>query len=376
MYVNLGLKIRNMDSYINANLRLSANQSVAGKTHWISPSNLALIKYWGKYGRQLPCNPSISFTLDTAVTETMLQYKSRTTTAESIELDFQFDGKPNEPFRAKLLKFLDSIKDIFPFIAQLHFDIQSSNSFPHSAGIASSASSMSALAICLCTIERTLFGTLSEEKDFYKKASYIARLGSGSACRSVYPTMAVWGETPEVADSSNLFAVPYEAQLHPIFHDFKDDILIVSKGEKSVSSTAGHGLMEGNIFAENRYAQARTRFANLQVALQKGDLEAFGQITENEALTLHALMMTSEPSYILMRPNTLAQIELLRAFRKDTGHPVYFSLDAGPNLHLLYPANIASPVRDFIQSELLPLCEDNKMIADQVGKGPRAVVYK
>jgi len=186
--------------------------------------------------------------------------------------------------------------------------------------------------------------------------------------------MAVWGETPQVTGSSDLFAIPYEEQLHPIFHDFKDDILIVSKGEKSVSSTAGHGLMEGNIFAENRYAQARTRFADLQIALQKGDLEAFGLITENEALTLHALMMTSEPSYILMRPNTLAQIKLLRDVRKDTGHPVYFSLDAGPNLHLLYPSSIVDPVREFIQSELLPLCEENKMIADQTGKGPKAIV--
>jgi len=363
-----------MISYTNANLRLSANQSVEGSTHWISPSNLALIKYWGKHGRQLPRNPSISFTLDTAVTETILQYKSLEKSTDSIHLDFQFDKKPNEAFRIKLVKFLDSIKDIFPFLAQLHFDIKSSNSFPHSAGIASSASSMSALALCLCSIERTLFGTLKEEKDFYRKASYVARLGSGSACRSVYPTMAVWGETPQVTGSSDLFAIPYEAQLHSIFHDFKDDILIVSKGEKSVSSTAGHGLMEDNIFAENRYAQARTRFADLQIALQKGDLEAFGQITENEALTLHALMMTSEPSYILMRPNTLAQIELLRAFRKDTGHPVYFSLDAGPNLHLLYPSSIVDPVRDFIKSALLPLCEQNKMIADQAGKGPRIIV--
>lgn len=365
-----------MDSYINANLRLPDNQSVEGKTHWISPSNLALIKYWGKYGRQLPQNPSISFTLNTAVTETIMVYKTLNKPAESLQLDFKFDGAANEAFRTKLLKFLESIRDIFPFLSQFHLDIQSSNSFPHSAGIASSASSMSALALCLCTMERTLFGTLEKEVDFYKKASYVARLGSGSACRSVYSTMAVWGETPQVAGSSNLFAVPYEGQLHPVFHDFKDDILIVSKGEKSVSSTAGHGLMEGNIFANNRYTQARTRFADLQVALKKGDLEAFGQITENEALTLHALMMTSEPSYILMRPNTLAQIELLRNFRKDTGHPVYFSLDAGPNLHLLYPAEIVKPVREFIHSALLPLCENNKMIADQAGKGPRSVLPK
>jgi len=256
-------------------------------------------------------------------------------------------------------------------LAQLEFSIESSNSFPHSAGIASSASSMSALALCLCTVEKEIFGTLNSDSAFYQKASFVARLGSGSACRSVYDTMAVWGETLEVEGSSNLFAVPFGDQLHEVYRDFHDDILIVSKGEKSVSSSAGHGLMEGNIFADNRYKQANARFADLQVALKNGDLEAFGKITENEALTLHALMMTSEPSYILMEPNTLAQIELLRNFRKETKLPVYFSLDAGPNLHLLYPNNIATPVQEFIKTALLPLCEKGEIIEDRAGSGPR-----
>ncbi len=362
-----------MLDYTNSTLRLSAEQSLSGKTQWISPSNLALIKYWGKYGRQLPRNPSISFTLDTAATTTKLSYQTKDKPSDAIVLDFKFDGSPNEPFRAKLVKFLTSIADIFPFLTQLEFSIESSNSFPHSAGIASSASSMSALALCLCTVEKELFGTLTSQRAFYQKASYVARLGSGSACRSVYETMAVWGETTEVAGSSNLYAVPFKDQLHEVYHDFHDDILIVSKGEKSVSSSAGHGLMEGNIFADNRYAQANSRFADLKLALKNGDLEAFGHITENEALTLHALMMTSEPSYILMRPNTLAQIELLRDFRKETKLPVYFSLDAGPNLHLLYPDNIAAPVQNFINSELLPLCEKGEIISDRAGKGPKEV---
>jgi len=285
-----------MLDYTTSNLRLSSHQSPSGQTQWISPSNLALIKYWGKYGRQLPRNPSISFTLDTAATTTKLSYRTKEKSSDTIVLDFKFDGSPNEAFRVKLIKFLTNITDIFPFLKELEFTVESSNSFPHSAGIASSASSMSALALCLCTVEKEIFGTLTSESEFYQKASYVSRLGSGSACRSVYDTMAVWGETSEVPGSSNLYAVPFGDQLHEVYHDFHDDILIVSKGEKSVSSSAGHGLMEGNIFADNRYAQANNRFADLQVALKNGDLEAFGKITENEALTLHALMMTSEPS--------------------------------------------------------------------------------
>jgi len=185
--------------------------------------------------------------------------------------------------------------------------------------------------------------------------------------------MALWGETGEVEGSSNLYAVPFLDQTHEIFKSCHDDILIASRGEKSVSSSAGHNLMEGNIYAENRYAQARQRLHNLVGILKSGDFEAFGRISENEALTLHALMMTSNPSYILMRPNSLAMIEKVRRFRQETKTPLYFSLDAGPNLHLLYPDEATAAAKQFINSELLPLCENGEMIADQAGDGPLEV---
>lgn len=360
-----------MLTYESPSLLLRDAASPSGQTRWKSPSNLALIKYWGKYGRQLPRNPSISFTLNHAATDTVVRYQPKQPPLDnSIHLSFTFEGQTNESFRTRLVRFLGSITSIFPFLTQLELDIASSNSFPHSAGIASSASAMSALALCLCSIERDLFGTLTDEKEFLQKASFVARLGSGSACRSVYPTMAVWGETEVVDGSSNLYAVPFQEKLHPVFKTFHDDILIVSKGEKSVSSSAGHQLMEGNIFAHNRYAQARQRFADLAVALEKGDLETFGQITENEALTLHALMMTSEPSYILMEPNSLAMIQQLRNFRRETGAPIYFSLDAGPNLHLLYPDKAKGQAKALIKNILLPLCENGVVIEDVAGPGP------
>ncbi|MEL6864945.1 MAG: diphosphomevalonate decarboxylase [Bacteroidota bacterium] len=361
-----------MLTYTNPDLVLAEPKNHSGSIRWKSPSNLAIIKYWGKHGRQLPRNPSISFTLDDACTDTQVDFSPKTDQSTSaIELDFRFEGQPNEAFRTKMLGFLENIRDIFPFLGQLHLKVQSSNSFPHSAGIASSASSMSALALCLCSIERELFGTLQDQPSFYQKASFIARLGSGSACRSLYSTMAIWGESEDAAGSSDLYAIPYTETLHPIFKSFHDDILIVSKGEKSVSSRAGHALMEGNRYAAQRYQQANDRFGQLLSALQSGDLDTFGRITENEALTLHALMMTSNPSYILMHPNSLAIIDALRNFRKGTGHPLYFSLDAGPNVHLLYPDHAKSAVKDFIKSDLLAFCVDQTWIPDQVGDGPK-----
>ena len=336
---------------------------------WRSPSNLALIKYWGKYGRQLPRNASISFTLQEAYSETALRYQPKPSDG-NISLSFAFEGQPNAAFEQKIQRFLSSIQDRFPFLGDYHLDIRSHNSFPHSAGIASSASSMSALAVCLCSMERALGSTLDEEAAFWQKASDIARLGSGSASRSVYPHLAVWGATPLVEGSSNEYAIPYSEQVHPMFRTFHDDILMVSRKEKSVSSTAGHALMEDNPFAAVRYEQAHLNMEQLLGALKTGDLDTFGRIVEQEALQLHALMMTSNPSYILMEGNSIELIKRVRAWRQSTGHPLYFSLDAGPNLHLLYPDDVANAVTTFIQEELLALCEGGEYLRDVVGPGP------
>jgi diphosphomevalonate decarboxylase len=128
--------------------------------------------------------------------------------------------------------------------------------------------------------------------------------------------------------------------------------------------------MEGNPYASARYAQARQRTDEMLSVLKSGNVERFGEILESEALTLHALMMSSHPPYILIRPNTLQVIERIQQYRANTGRPLYFTLDAGPNLHLLYPSSIANEVKSFIREQLLYFCEDKMYLADRVGKGP------
>jgi len=359
-----------MLDYKNPKLIVETSKIEPGQITWRSPSNLAIIKYWGKHGVQLPRNPSISFTLENARTETQLEYQPKKGADQGISLDFYFHEEQNEAFKARILKYLESLLEIFPFLRQLELTIRSGNSFPHSSGIASSASSMSALALCLCTLEDTLFSTLEDDEAFDRKASYIARLGSGSACRSIYGKMALWGAVSDVENSSDEYAVPFGESLHEVFTTFHDDILIVSKGEKSVSSSAGHELMKENPYANPRYQQAKQRLNQLLPALKSGDVEKFGRIAEDEALTLHALMMTSNPSYILIEPNTLAIMQRIRAYRKESGHPVYFSLDAGPNVHVLYPESVMHDVRLFIEEELLPFCEEKNWMSDWVGEGP------
>jgi diphosphomevalonate decarboxylase len=127
--------------------------------------------------------------------------------------------------------------------------------------------------------------------------------------------------------------------------------------------------MEGNPFAPLRYELADRNLGNLMQAFATGDLETFGTIAEEEALMLHALMMTSHPSYILMEGGSVDAIKKVRNFRNDTKLPLYFSLDAGPNLHLLYPDSIAAEVKPFIKAELSKFCESGRVIEDRVGKG-------
>jgi diphosphomevalonate decarboxylase len=349
---------------------ISRKVNKRGEVSWQSPSNIALIKYWGKKGFQIPANASLSMTLSESLTRTSVAY----TPADEhggISFNFYFEEKEHPAFAAKLKTFFEAITDEMPFLKRYHFEIRSSNTFPHSAGIASSASAMSALALCLCSIERQVNNDdSSTDENFFARASHIARIGSGSAARSLFGGMVSWGSDASLPGSSDVHATPLSTAIHPHFHNLRDTILIISKSEKKVSSRAGHQLMEGNPYAAARYAHAANNLTDLMGALKTGNLEAFADIVENEALTLHALMMASNPGFVLFENNTLQVIEKIRAFRKKTGIPVCFTLDAGPNVHVLFPEKHDHEANAFIKSELAPFCENNLYIKDQMGKGP------
>ena len=366
------------NKWLNEAFRGTVPDSFQGMVGWASPSNIALVKYWGKKGKQIPQNPSISFTLSECRSETFVTYEK----TDNFGFRFFFDGKENPAFGAKIEKFLLDNQTFFPFINHLRLKVESHNTFPHSSGIASSASSMSAFVLCLMEIERSLSWFLSLSKDAkgrpmdldLQKASYFSRLASGSASRSVYPKMALWGATPYYEGSSDEYAVSLENDIHPVFKTYRDAILIVSGETKSVSSRAGHALMEGNPYASARYAKANENIRHLLSTLKAGDLDTFIDITESEALQLHALMMCSNPSYILMKPNTLNLINEIRAFREETKIPLCFTLDAGPNVHLLYPESEAKKVDGFIKNKLVHYCDENRWIADHVGDGPKKLL--
>jgi diphosphomevalonate decarboxylase len=179
----------------------------------------------------------------------------------------------------------------------------------------------------------------------------------------------VWGQHHEIAGSSDLFATPFPFKIDKAFENFKDTILLVDKGEKSVSSSVGHGLMKGHPYAESRFKQANENMLKLSNSLQQGNIKEFIEIVENEALSLHAMMLTSNPSYVLMQPNTLKIIELVREFRSNEQSNLCFTLDAGANVHLLYPEKEEKRVAAFIEKKLSQFCQENRYICDTLGAG-------
>ena len=342
-----------------------------GSVKWASPSNIALVKYWGKQAHQIPENPSISFTLSDCKTITEITYTKKDN--QGFSFDIYFEGEKNEAFKPKIQTFFERIEIYMPFLKDYHFKIETSNTFPHSSGIASSASGMSAIALCLMSIEKELSVPESDNVEFQdyfnQKASFLARLGSGSACRSIEGELVVWGKNESIEDSSDLYGVKFEGDIHANFKNYQDTILLVDKGEKQVSSTVGHQLMYGHPFATKRFAQAHDNLAKLKTILASGDLNAFIKIVESEALTLHAMMMTSMPYFILMKPNTLEIINKIWAFREKTDSKICFTLDAGANVHVLYPEKEKDDVLQFIKNELANYCQNEHYICDQIGLG-------
>ncbi len=337
-------------------------------TCWQSPSNIALIKYWGKKGNQIPENASLSITLSEAYTLTRIK-ATLAPSGKGPEVIFRFEGVLNEAFGVRIESFIRSVMPHFKLPKDIIFDIESGNNFPHSAGIASSASAMSALALCLCSLENSVNGNEGFPETFLQKASFISRIGSGSACRSVFGGMSVWGKHPAIDGSDDEYAVPLPFELHPMFEGIRDSILIVDPGQKKVSSTVGHNLMKGHAYAAARFSQANANLTALLLALKQGDWETFALITENEALSLHAMMMTSRPGYLLMHPNSLKIIDKVAEFRKQTGSAVCYTLDAGPNVHILYPDNSADKIKPLIE-ELKEYCYNETAIEDKMGSGP------
>lgn len=338
---------------------------------WKSPPNLAIVKYWGKKEGQIPLNPSLSFVLDNLATITRIRY-SCTNRGGGLG-KVMFNDRVNEQFTLRLQTYLDSVYQVFPGLRKIHIEIDTRNSFPHGAGIASSASGFSALGLCITSLAEELHEEILPGLNFLQRASWLARLGSGSASRSVFPGFSVWGETPLWEGANNLFACPVTHGVSELFFSLRNTVLLVHEVPKAVSSTEGHRLMDRHPYAGGRFNQAVTNLSRLKSCLKINDPFEFVTITEEESLSIHALMMSAVPGYWLFQPTTLLLMQTIRQFREDSGIAVGFSLDAGANVHFLWFEKDREVVQRFLYDHISRHCPPERWLASGIGLGAERI---
>ncbi|MCK9639430.1 MAG: diphosphomevalonate decarboxylase [Prolixibacteraceae bacterium] len=341
------------------------------KIGWSAPSNIALIKYWGKRANQLPDNGSMSITLENSSTTTYLFIRKKEKSDGEIGMKYYFHGTLNQKFGKKIDLLLSHLVTEMPFLYDYKLAFHSENNFPHGAGIASSASSMAAAALCLVTLEQIVTKRKRSKTEFFRRASVIARQGSGSAARSIYGGIVTWGTVASLEGTSDQYATPFPLHELSRLKQARDIILIVNAKEKQVSSSLGHAMMAAHPYREGRKNQATNNLSELIKAISEDNYHLVAKIAENEALSLHALLMTSSSGTILLQPNTLQIIEEIKKFRESTGLDLFFTIDAGPNVHLIYFEDQREMVLQFVKEKLIRYCENEHWIDDKIGLGPK-----
>ncbi len=292
-----------------------------------APANLAFVKYWGKKnsGLRLPANNSISVNLSQAKTTTSIIFDSAYGEDQVEVLGSNAPVKPE--FSKRVSQHLDRIRNLAGAMGVKAL-VQTRNSFPSGVGIASSAAGFAAL---------TTAAAAALELPLDQKAlSALARLGSGSACRSIPDGFCEWIAG---ADDHSSYAVQIVAPDH---WDLRVVSVVVSEEIKKLSSTDGHALAAASPFFEARLATLPERLKKVREAIITRDFATFGRETEMEAISFHTIAMTSpiqnaagwaSGAYYWL-PESLEIMLAVQNWRQQ-GLPVYFTLDAGPTVHLL-----------------------------------------
>jgi diphosphomevalonate decarboxylase len=307
----------------------------------VAHSNLAFVKYWGKIDEtlNLPLNSSISMTLSNAKTTTTVRFDEDLPHDQVIVAGQAQNAEGR--FAQRISQHLDRIRALAN--VQTPAEVITENTFPVSAGFASSASGLAALSLAGSA---ALNLNLSE-----RDLTILARRGSGSASRSIPAGFVEWYAAQTSEDS-------YAEQIAPPEHwDIRDVAVIVSNEEKSVSSSLGHKLAQESPFWESRQPLLPKRLETVRQAIQERDFETFGRELEAEAISMHAIALTSSYStnghwhsgIYYWTPDTLELLIAVQQWRQD-GIPVYFTLDAGPTVHLICPAEYEAQITAAVQA--------------------------
>ncbi|HSB64929.1 MAG TPA: diphosphomevalonate decarboxylase [Anaerolineales bacterium] len=293
----------------------------------IAHPNIAFIKYWGDRIPELhiPANGSISMNLEELQTQTTVQLDPSYEQDVLILNGERQNGEALERVSA-FLKRVRHMAGIATFA-----QVETKNNFPIAAGIASSAAGFAALSLAASAAA----GLELDEADL----SRLARTGSGSACRSVPGGFVEWQAGQDHHDSYAWSIAP------PDYWDLVDCIALVSREEKSASSSMGHALANSSPLQHDRLVDTPRRLSLCREAILERDIEKLARVVELDSNMMHAVMFTSSPPIIYWQPATLTIIQAIQSMRKN-GIPVCYTIDAGPNVHTLCSGDVSGMVTE------------------------------
>jgi diphosphomevalonate decarboxylase len=287
--------------------------------------NIAFIKYWGDRDQALniPANGSISMNLAGLSSRTTVSFEPHLSGDE-----FILNGQPASGAAVERVShFLDLVRQLANMNAFAR--VESENNFPAGAGIASSASAFAALSLAA---SKAASLDLTQQQ-----LSRLARRGSGSACRSVPGGFVEWQASQDDSSSYGVSIAP------PEHWELTDCIAVVSKEHKETSSREGHTLAETSLLQQARVADAGRRLDICREAILARDFESFAEIVELDSNLMHAVMMTSQPRLLYWQPATISVMQAVAEMRA-AGIQVCYTIDAGPNVHVLTTSEHAPAV--------------------------------
>jgi diphosphomevalonate decarboxylase len=330
-------------------------QDTANSATAVAQPNIALIKYWGKRDERLilPWTDSLSMTLDVFPTTTRVRLEP-----EATQDEVTLNGVPaaGEAGR-RITAFLQLVREMSGLNRRAVVDTR--NTVPTGAGLASSASGFAALAVAAAAA----YGV-----DLNATAlSRLARRGSGSASRSIFGGFAVWHAGPQGATGAQADLGSYAEPVSSADMDPALVIAVVNAGPKAVSSReAMRRTLDTSPLYRPWAASSKADLADMRAALARGDLDAVGEIAERNALGMHATMLAARPAVRYLSPATVTVLDCVLQLRRDAV-AAYATMDAGPNVKVLCRQADARRVADFIRGAV----PDGTVIVAGPGPGAR-----
>lgn len=308
--------------------------------HWLAqaPANIALIKYMGKRdaNTNVPDNSSLSYTLNNLLTTVKLEViPGKRDIWEPLDIPGGTEFVLSKEGQKRFLNHLEKLKTYFGYSGG--FLLQSTNNFPHSTGLASSASSFAALTKCACM---ALSELVQKETPSIDKQAQLSRQGSGSSCRSFYAPWALWQD-----DKVKKIDIPFDTLFH--------QVIVISNVEKKVSSSEAHRRVKTSILYPTRSQRAEENLKSLLNALVAKDWSSAYQICWREFQDMHHLFSTCDAPFSYMSDNSISVLTLLQQLWDTQADGPIVTMDAGPNIHLLYRPDQIEMSRRFKQDHLV-----------------------